>query len=99
MIRKISPEGVVSTLCGTRTADSTDGVLAAARFSSPCALAFSRHGILFVVDGGNHRIRSIDLSLGTVLTFAGSSEGLLNGPVLSARFVRPISLIISKKLV
>ena len=59
-IRKISPDGLVTTVSGARTAGSTGGDLTQARFNQPLDV-FLEGNILFVSDSYNHVIRSIQL--------------------------------------
>ena len=57
-IRKITPEGVVSTLAGTaRASGSADGTGPAARFSYPFGVATDSAGNVYVADSNNHTIR------------------------------------------
>ena len=89
-IRKISPSGSVSTLAGSATAGSTDGVGAAARFSTPTGVALDRLGNVYVSDSDNATIRMITPS-GSVTTVAGVARYFqyINGTGTAARFVRP----------
>ena len=57
-IRKITPEGVVTTLAGlAQSYGSTDGVGGAVRFDDPSGLALDNAGNLYVGDRNNHAIR------------------------------------------
>jgi sugar lactone lactonase YvrE len=88
-IRKIAPGGTVSTLAGSGTAGSADGVGALAQFNSPRAVAVDATGNIFVADGLNHMIRKIAPD-GTVTTFAGSGDfGFADGAGTNARFYFP----------
>jgi sugar lactone lactonase YvrE len=90
-IRKITAQGVVSTLAGTAgLSGSTNGSGAAARFMTPSGLAVDAAGNLYVCDSGNNTIRKITAQ-GDVSTIAGSpgvadsadgigSAGYLNSP-------------------
>jgi hypothetical protein len=50
-IRKVTPDGVVTTVAGTPSqAGGADGIGAAAQFSSPEAVAVDSSGALYVVD-------------------------------------------------
>jgi uncharacterized repeat protein (TIGR02543 family) len=59
-IRRITPNGVVTTLAGSGTASYADGALTAAQFSSPGGVAVDSAGNnLYIADSSNHRIRKM----------------------------------------
>ena len=58
-IRKITPNGTVSTLAGSGRPGSIDGVGAAASFNSPQGVAVDAAGNLLVADCDNQRIRRL----------------------------------------
>lgn len=94
-IRKVLPDGTVSTLAGTAGAQgSGDGIGAAARFKSPAGLAVDGGGQLFVVDSGNSTLRRIHIASGEVSTLAGTagSTGSANGTGAAARFSFPYGI-------
>lgn len=68
-IRRISPEGQVSTLAGRGAFGFHDGIGKLAKFSSPLGIAVDSQGNVFVADRGNARIRRIDTT-GVVSTVA-----------------------------
>lgn len=75
-IRKLSPDGIFSTLAGNMVAHSTrsgstDGQGAAAEFSSPGSLAIDSAGNLYVSDAGNYTVRMITPT-GAVSTLVGT---------------------------
>jgi sugar lactone lactonase YvrE len=75
-VRKIAPDGTVSTLAGNGGEGFVDGVGGAdgqASFSAPSAVAVDAQGNVFVADSENNRIRRIDRD-GVVTTFAGSGK-------------------------
>lgn len=103
VIRKITPNGTVSTFAGLQQADGSyrDGLTSQARFNEPNDLAFDEKGNLYVSDTGNHLIRVI--SQGTVKTFAGKptemnqetgymAGGYRNGDKEDALFLYPKGL-------
>jgi hypothetical protein len=93
-IRKITPEGVVTTLAGTAGRyGSTDGVGDAARFWFPASVATDSSGNVYVVDELNYTIRKIAPG-GVVTTFAGvaGSYGSADGVGAAARFFDPSSV-------
>jgi streptogramin lyase len=59
LIRKITPEGVVSTLAGTVMRGSANGVGTLASFNNPSGIALDGSGHLWVADSSNHMIRKI----------------------------------------
>ena len=72
-VRRIDPDGTVTTVAGTGTAGfSGDGGQAtAARLSAPVRLAFDTAGNLYIADSGNNRIRKVTPS-GVISTVAGN---------------------------
>ncbi len=95
VIRRIAPDGSVTTLAGSAgSSGSGDGDGAAARFNGPHGVVADGAGNLFVSDTGNHTVRKIVIATGTVSTFAGSaSEGaFLDGVGPAARFNSPAGL-------
>lgn len=58
-IRKVSSEGVVTTLAGSGTEGNNDGNGILASFDSPSGMALDSQGNLFVADGDNKSIRKV----------------------------------------
>jgi sugar lactone lactonase YvrE len=88
-IRKITPGGTVSTLAGSGTSGSAEGVGTAAQFNSPRAVAVDAAGNVYVADGLNHKIRQITPA-GEVSTLAGSGAyGFADGDGVNAKFYFP----------
>src|SRR5690242_14673657 len=93
-IRKILPDGTVSTLAGG-SEGFADGAGVTASFNSPSALALGPDGNLYVADTGNNRIRKITPA-GQVSTVAGNgTAGYVDGPAAKAQFNGPIGLSVS----
>ncbi len=72
-IRKVTPNGIISTVAGNGTnAFSGDGGAATnASLNSPFGIAFDAIGNLFIADTQNHRIRKMNTS-GVISTVAGN---------------------------
>lgn len=103
-IRRISPDGMVSSVAGSGpgTAHGFDGALAdglaeAARFNDPSDVAVDGAGTLYVTDRLNHVIRKITPD-GQVSTFAGTGEpGSLDGAGRAASFELPNRIAIDRQ--
>lgn len=94
-IRKVTPEGVVSTVTGVAAGDS-DGDLATARYRGPSGMVKDSDGNIFVADYANNRIRKITPT-GMVSTIAGTSAmGYEDGDGATAAFNGPVDIIIDK---
>jgi sugar lactone lactonase YvrE len=72
-IRKVTPEGIVSTVAGDETAGYVDGPAARARFNGPIGVAVDKTGNVFVADTYNDRIRRISTD-GQVTTLTGEFD-------------------------
>ena len=86
-IRKLSPQGVVSTLAGDGSAGYLDGPAAQARFNGPTGVAVDAQGRVYVADTYNDRIRVIGND-GQVRTLAGGERPAAAGPDRGARGAR-----------
>lgn len=93
-IRKVTPDGVVTTLAGTGTPGWRDGPGAQAQFDGPMALAIDAAGRVIVADAYNDRIRAIAPD-GQVTTLAGgASPGNVDGAGAQARFDTPCAVLV-----
>lgn len=90
-IRKVAPDGTVSTLAGGEgLPGAVDGNGTAARFRFPQGIALDRDGNLYIADTGNNLIRRIAAGGSTVLTHAGSAQpGNADGSLANSRFFAP----------
>jgi streptogramin lyase len=70
-IRKITPDGTVSTLAGSGITGSSNGIGTNASFNLPYGVCIDSNNNIYVADQGNNLIRKID-NTGTVTTLAGS---------------------------
>ena len=93
-IRKITPNGTVTTYAGSGITGSHDGPASTAMFYRPSSLVFDTTGNLYVTDAGNNTIRKITPD-GNVSTFAGSgNKGFANGQDTAASFNNPNGIAI-----
>ncbi len=77
VIRKITPQGLVSTLAGQAGPNGgyRDGPVGGARFNEPAGLALAGNGALYVLDSGNQLVRKIqDLQVSTLAGFRDLRE-------------------------
>jgi DNA-binding beta-propeller fold protein YncE len=77
VVRKVEAKtGIISTLAGTGVAGfSGDGGAAnQAQLRQPHSIAIDPSGHLLICDIGNHRIRRVNLSSGSIETFAGTGD-------------------------
>jgi DNA-binding beta-propeller fold protein YncE len=58
-IRVVTTNGEVKTIAGGDSPGYVDGDAASARFDTPCGVAITANGDLFVADTGNDRVRKI----------------------------------------
>lgn len=96
-IRRISPDGIISTYAGNgqKGYAGDGGPATKASLYEPYELAWDRAGNLFFVERMNHSVRRIDAKLGTITTVAGDGTAGFRGdggPATGARLNQPHSL-------
>ncbi|HVF73349.1 MAG TPA: protein kinase [Chthoniobacterales bacterium] len=95
-IRKISAQGIVTTIAGVAgEIGNTDGAGPAARFNQVHGVALDPAGNVYAADFGNHTIRKISAD-GTVTTLAGlaGTPGSNDGTAAMARFCAPYAVAV-----
>jgi sugar lactone lactonase YvrE len=97
-IRKIAPDGTISTVAGTGAPGySGDGGPAVnAQINTPTGICADASGNLYIADVGNQRIRKVDGS-GTITTLAGNGSkgyGGDGGPAINASFYNAVRVVV-----
>ncbi len=96
-IRKITPDGNVTTFVGSGAQGSTDANGISASFNYPQGIAIDSKNNLYIADKVNHKVRKVTPD-GDVTTFAGSTNaGLTNGSGTDALLNEPCEIVIDSK--
>lgn len=102
-VRKVSPQGIITTLAGKpgQIGFSGDGGPAdQALLREPNGLALDSQGRLFIADVADHRVRVVDLKTGKISTYAGTGKGATagdGGPVADVSFNGARAVAVSPK--
>jgi sugar lactone lactonase YvrE len=99
-VRKVAPDGVISTVAGTGVAGSSGdgGPAAQAMLSGPFGVAVGLDGTLYIADTVNHRIRRVGTD-GVITTVAGDgTPGFAgdDGPATLAKLREPRGLTVER---
>ncbi len=97
-IRKVTPEGVITTVAGRGEASfgGDGGQAVEAWLNTPGAVAADAEGNLYIADTGNERIRKVDAH-GVIETIAGTGVSGYAGedaPALAAEFDEPAGVAV-----
>jgi len=101
-VRRVNPQGVLEVVAGTGIGSryaGDGGPALKAKLRLPTAMAFDRRGNLFIVDGGNHRIRKID-TRGIITTIAGNGKRGFSGdggPAVRAQLNYPSGVAVDAR--
>jgi sugar lactone lactonase YvrE len=102
-VRRVTLDGVVTTIAGTGASGGANGSGSTATFTHPAGVAVSSNGIIYVSEDQGQRIRRILLSgtnaraasSYTVATLAGAGvAGFVDGAGISAKFNFPRGLAV-----
>ena len=96
-VRKVTPDGIIHTVTGTRLSglSGDGGPAASAQLSKPSALALDAAGNLYIADSNNSRVRTVT-PFGVISTVAGSTQGDNGdgGPATNAQLQTPRGLAV-----
>ncbi len=91
-IRKITPDGVVSTVAGSGRQGNKEGAAEEAEFVYPTGVAVAPDGSLYVADRGAHRIKRVTPT-GIVMIVAGTGEqGYHDSLAYFSKFNQPMTV-------
>jgi len=95
-IRKVTPQGIITTIAGNGTAafSGDGGPATSASLNSPQGLALDAAGNLYIADSENHRIRKVSPD-GTITTAVGNGVARFSGdggPATAASLSSPSGL-------
>jgi uncharacterized protein (TIGR03437 family) len=94
VVRKVDPQGIITTFAGTGTAgfSGDNGPAAQAELNGPLGVCVAPSGAIYVNDEGNGRVREISTA-GIITTVAGNGTNVSSGdggPAIDAGMVIPI---------
>lgn len=78
-IRRVAPNGIITTVAGSGTPGYLDGAAGSARLYFPRTVAVDPAGNVLIAEPFNQRIRYLNVGAGTVTTVAGSGVGGFSG--------------------
>ncbi|MGW5118232.1 NHL domain-containing protein [Streptomyces noursei] len=95
-VRKITTDGLISTVAGTGTkgSDGDGGPAVSAQLTNPRGVAVGRAGELYIADAGSHRVRRVAAD-GIISTVAGTgTKGFSGdgGPATAAQLDGPFEV-------
>ncbi|MGA2039217.1 MAG: IPT/TIG domain-containing protein [Bryobacteraceae bacterium] len=96
-IRKVTPNGIISTVAGSSTAEvyaGDGGKATSASLNQPNGIAFDSAGNMYIADTGNQVIRMVNPS-GIISTVAGNNASAYSGdggPATDASLSEPTSV-------
>lgn len=98
-IRRVAPDGIISTIAGNGEAGSTGdgGAATAARLATPIEITPDAFGNLYIADSSNNRVRRVSAA-GIIETIAGTGVAGSTGdggPALSARLNSPSGVVLN----
>ncbi|MFI8404976.1 RICIN domain-containing protein [Streptomyces sp. NPDC085463] len=97
-VRKVAPDGTITTVAGKGSAgsDGDGGPAAEARLNVPTGVAVDSAGALYIAEYSGHRVRKVAPD-GTITTVAGTGtagSGGDAGPAASAQLNNPLGLAV-----
>ncbi|MDF3140942.1 MULTISPECIES: NHL repeat-containing protein [unclassified Streptomyces] len=99
-VRKISPDGIITTVAGNGSAGYSGdvGPATAAQLNTPVSVTVDADGNLYIAERYNHRIRKVSLD-GIITTVAGNGSAGYSGdagPATAAQLNEPVSVAVDR---
>ena len=97
-IRKVTPQGIISTVAGSDTASGDGGPAISSRLFQPAGIAIDASGNVYIADSNNHRVRMVTPA-GTMQTVAGNGSAGYSGDnniATSAQLFNPGGIAIDR---
>jgi sugar lactone lactonase YvrE len=96
-LRRVEPDGAVTTIAGTGEREVFDGPLFAASFDEPMSVVVNSDGTIYVADAGGSAVRVCRFGLvSNVQTLVGRhGPGLIDGPLEDARLRAPSGVAVA----
>src|SRR4051812_12083915 len=100
-IRKVTPDGKISTIAGTgeKGFSGDGGPAIAAKISEPYEVRFDRAGNIYWVERLSHSVRRVDAKTGVITTIAGNGTSGFSGdggPATAAQLSEPHSIALDR---
>ncbi|MFE4217160.1 RICIN domain-containing protein [Streptomyces sp. NPDC056844] len=97
-VRKVTPDGNISTIAGTVSSgfSGDGGQAASAKLDNPFSVVVDSTGALYIADYGNHAVRKVTAD-GVISTVAGIGTGGIdgdNGPAAAAQLKNPAGVAV-----
>lgn len=96
-IRKITPDGQVTTYAGTGVQGYKDGPAANAVFHSPMGICMDGQGNLLIAENGGCKIRKIDTNQMVTTVSGNGTKGMLDGVASKAMFNYMTAIAVDSK--
>jgi sugar lactone lactonase YvrE len=98
-VRKVSPQGVITTVAGAGTGGyaGDGGPATETQLLSPSGVAVDKAGNLYITEWDNNRVRKVD-ARGVISTVAGGESSVLGdgGPAVAARLAGPVRIFVDR---
>ncbi|WP_293300331.1 DUF839 domain-containing protein [Pedobacter sp. UBA4863] len=98
-IRKITPNGEVSTFAGNKDGKpgNTNGIPNETSFSYITGITIDKDGNIYTTERGNNAVRKYTAATGLFTTLAGGTSGYADGKGTDAQFKNPTNIVVDEQ--